>query len=501
MSTLPHPRAFKLRAVSLLAGMVLSCSWVNWADAGISAVHGPGVNSNNFRITTFASGLSFPLGMVQLADGSLLVAVTQTTNYFSVNTGGELLRFTDTYQDGIADGAGAVLYSGLPGGLTSLRMCGNLFFVTGQGPGHPITVLRAGATPASALTFVGAININYPSGGAWEHSHSALAVRPTPGQPGSCDLLFQLGSDQNFAVTTRTATISSTQITGATGTLQGQSIYLLTLTDNVTNVVASNLTRLAQGLRNPAGFAFHPVTGDLYFEDNGIDGLINGNEPLSVDRVNVIAAAQIGNGTVPDYGYPTNYTEYRTGRQVGSGGIPPLFAFQPLPNPFTGSESEGPNDIAFAPPGFPAAVNNGLFVGFHGKWSLAGIANEENPVVFANLANTNYFQFISNDETNIGHLDGLLSTYDSLFLADFSSTGDPGNSVNSGVIYQIKSLVAHNLSYQTGGNALQFNWTRGGVLQQAASLTGPWNTIAAGTNTTNITINPALPQSYYRVRY
>src|SRR5207245_1110245 len=127
----------------------------------------------------------------------------------------------------------------------------------------------------------------------------------------------QLGSDQNFAKTTRTASLSTTQIPGASGTLQGESIYLLTLTDNLTNVVASNLTRLAKGLRNAAGFAFHPVTGDLYFEDNGIDGLANANEPLSADEINFIPAARIGNGTVPDFGFPTNYTEYRTGKVVG----------------------------------------------------------------------------------------------------------------------------------------------------------------------------------------
>jgi glucose/arabinose dehydrogenase len=501
VSAIPHLQWPKLGTAKALAGFVFSCTVMHCSGVGVIGVHGPGVDSNSFRVTVFASGLNFPLGMVQLADGSILVAVTQEANLFTTNNTGQLLRLTDTNQDGIADGPGTVLYNGLPGGLTSLRMCGNLVFVTGAGPGHPMEILRAGATPASPLTFVGAININYPSGPGWEHFHSGLAVRPTPGQPGRCDLLFHLGSDQNFAQTTRTASISSAQIPGATGTLLGQSIYMITIIDNLTNVVATNLTRLAQGLRNPAGYAFQPATGDLYFTDNGIDGLVNVSEPLSADKINFIPAAQIGNGTVPDYGFPTNYTEYRTGRQVGSGGIPPLFAFQPLPNPFTGSESEGPNQIAFAPPGFPPVINNGIFVGFHGIWDVVGIANEENPVVFANLANTNYFQFISNDEPNVGHVDGLLSTYDSLFLADLTSTGDPGNSVNAGVIYQIKSLVAHNLSFQTGDNGLQFSWTRGGVLQQATNVAGPWNTIASGTNAFQITPNLAQSQSFYRVQY
>ena len=56
---------------------------------------------------------------------------------------------------------------------------------------------------------------------------------------------------------------------------------MLTLIDGVAGVTATNLTQVANGLRNPAGFAFHPSTGDLYFQDNGIDGLTDPNEPLS----------------------------------------------------------------------------------------------------------------------------------------------------------------------------------------------------------------------------
>ncbi len=151
--------------------------------------------------------------------------------------------------------------------------------------------------------------------------------------------------------------------------------------------------------------------------------------------------------------------------------------------------------------GFPPALNNGFFVGFHGKWSLAGIANGENPVVFAKLTTTNYFQFIGNDEPNIGHLDGLLANDDSLFLADLTSTGNTDSSLNSGVIYQIKSLAAHVLSSSVSQNSLTLGWSRGGVLQQADSLAGPWNTIAAGTNTVSIPIDPTQPQSFYRAQY
>jgi hypothetical protein len=404
---------------------------------------------------------------------------------------------TDTNHDGIADAPGAVLYNGLPGGQTSLRTSGSLFFVTGQGPGRPISILRAGATPDAPLTLVGSINVNYPPG-SWEHPHSALNLRPTPGQSGSCDLFFQLGSDQNWAKTFRTAGISSAQIAGASGTLEGESIYMLTLIDNGTNVVATNLTRVAKGLRNPAGFAFHPLTGDLYFNDNGIDGLVDPNEPFSVDELNWIPAAQIGNGTVPDFGYPSNYTAYRTGTVVGGGGVQPLVTFQPLPDPFTGSESEGPNDITFAPPGFPAAFNNGIFVGFHGKFDLSGIPNEENPLVFVDLANGSYFQFIGNNEPSIGHLDGLLSTSDSLFLADLTSTGSTGSGGNKGVIYQIKSL-ATRLDFRIHNNALELSWPAG-VLQQSDSLSGPWSDLASAVSPYSVAFDLDHPQTFYRTR-
>ena len=464
-------------------------------NAAPFSIQGPGVNATDFRITVFATNLYYPLGMAQLSDGSLLVAVSQGTSFW--NSIGQIIRLTDTNQNGVADGPGTVLYTGLPGGQSSLRMCANLIFVTGQGAGRPISVLRAGATPSAPLTLVGQINVNYPSGG-WREPHSALGFRPTPGRSGSCDLLFQLGSDQNFAKTTRTATISSAQITGASGTIEGASIHMLTLTDNGTGIVASDLTRIAKGVRNSAGFAFQPGSGDLYFEDNGIDGLVDVNEPLSADEINWIPSAQIGNGTVPDFGFPTNYTAYRTGTIVGGGGVQPLVAFQPLPDPFTGSESEGPSDIAFAPPGFPPGLDNGIFVGFHGKWALAGVANEENPLVFVDLTSTNYFQFIGNDEPNIGHLDGLLSTSDSLFLADLTATGNTDTSGNAGVIYQLKSLMSR-LSFRINNNTLELTWPAG-VLQQADNLSGPWNDVQGATSPYPVGVDHSHNQMFFRTR-
>ena len=423
-------------AMRSLAGVVICASSAALvAQAQTFSITGPGVDPSDFRITEFASGLNYPVGMASLSDGSMIVAVSNGSSFFNTRSG-SLLRLVDTNGDGVSD-VQQTLVDNVPGGkLSALRAAGDLLFVTGQGSGVPISIYRMGAAPTDAPSLQGTMQITYP--GSWLHPHSALAVRETPNQPNTYDLFFQLGSKQNFADTTDTLPFSSTL--GAGGDLAGDAIHLVQITDNGTTLTSSAPIQVATGLRNAAGFAFHPTTGDLYFQDNGIDGLQDANEPTSADELNVIPVADIGT-KVPDFGFPDNYNEYRTGDVIGGSGVQPLVAFHPLPLP-DGEEGEGPNDVAFAPSRFPATLNNGIFVGMHGKFSLGGLNNEENPLVFVNLEDNSYFHFITNDEPGVGHLDGLLSTDDSLFVADISPQGGFGNSnSNSGKIYQIMSLV------------------------------------------------------------
>src|SRR5262245_49578417 len=85
----------------------------------------PIVNPSDFRITTFASGLNYPHGMTALSDGSLLVGVSNPRSGGSFyNSTGQLLRFTDTNGDGIADSAGQILFDNLPGEVTALHQAG-----------------------------------------------------------------------------------------------------------------------------------------------------------------------------------------------------------------------------------------------------------------------------------------------------------------------------------------------------------------------------------------
>lgn len=457
-------------------------------------VQGPGVNPNDFRVTTFASGLSFPMGMAELSDGSLLVTVVQNASFFSGTNPGRIIRLTDTNYNGIADTAGAIVYNNLPPALTSLRVAGNLVFVTG--PPSPIQVLRLGATPASPLTLAGRLILTYPSGWS-QHQHSELGVRQTPGFTNRYDLFFQIGSEYNNAATARTVALTNDSIPGAAGTLAGNAIHCLTIIDNGTTLAATNLIQIASGTRNPAGFTFHPVTGDFYFEDNGIDGA---TEAFSADELNVITRTNLG-GPTEFFGFPTNYFSYRTNAFIGGAGIPPLVVFQPIPDPFTGRESEGPNQITSAPPGFPDGLNTGVFLGFHGIFSSAGLANEENPVIYADPATGNYFHFIPNQQPGVGHLDSLLATRDSLFVADMVTTGNPSSGLNAGAIYQIKSLITPTLptlTLQRTDAQLQLSWNRGG-LQEANTLTGPWTTVADAYSP--LTLPATAAQKFYRTMY
>lgn len=498
-----------MRAISQTINVIymslsfLRTCWVPFILAALSMVHcaaaapvpftieGPGVDPAQFRITTFSSGMNYPLGMAELPDGSLLCASTDGPSYFNANA--RLIRLVDADHDGFADGAPATLFTGLSGGITSVQVAGQLVFVTGQN--RPITVLRMEGGPTAPFVFGGRVSITYPAGG-WLHPHSALGVRVVSADARECELYFQIGSKVNFGVTTQTASLATTNLGGLGGTLLGDSIYRIRFVDRGTNVIATDLTQIASGVRNPAGFAFHPRTGDLYFEDNGIDGLVDANEPFSADELNVLPLAQLAGGGVESYGFPSTYTAYRSNFVVGTTGIRPLVAFQPVSDPFTGAESEGPNDIAFAPPAFPEPLNNGVFVTFHGKFGSGGASNEENPLVFVDLNTTNYFHFIRPRLPGVGHLDGLLRTTDSLFVSDISTNGSLSSGAGRGAIYQIKALVGPAVKIRRAGGQMELSWPAG-ILQSAGSLTNSW---VDDTNASPSRVSPEDLLRFFRTR-
>src|SRR5207249_1946216 len=134
---------------------------------------------------------------------------------------------------------------------------------------------------------------------------------------------------------------------------------------------------------------------------------------------------------------------------------------------------EGANDIVFAPPAFPDGLNTGVCLGFHGRFNAGGTSNEENPVVYANPRTGAYFHFIAGQQAGIGHLDGLLATRDSLFVADLVTTG-------------------------TVGSQIELIWDRG-VLQEAEEVTGSWNDVVDAFSPHRV--QPAAFRKFYRTRY
>ena len=347
-----------------------------------------------------------------------------------------------------------------------------------QSGSERISFLHIGATPADPLTLVGSLDFAFPL--PWEHTTFASAVQPTPGQKGSYNVYFNIGSQYNGVVIgddgsvvldasgnpiyePTTDTVQASGLT--TGTLQGDSIYMVTLRDNNGTPVVSSPLQIAKGLRNAASMEVDPVTGRLLFADNGIDGNDFGNEAWSTDELNAIWPSA-GGGQFNNFGFPYNYTKTIDAPGdpvvvVNPGlGRPPLIAFEPLPDPVLtteGSESEGASGFAISPPMFPSGLNQGVFIGFHGLFSEGGTANDENPLVFADPKTGHYFDFISNNEPNIGHLDEALATSDSLFLADLSSTGDVfgAGGPGQGVIYQIKAINQQPQIAQIAGQTVQ----------------------------------------------
>ena len=396
------------------------------ADEAPFALQGGGlVDLGELRVTVFAEGLAYPHGMAELADGSLLVATSEPTGGSYFRSTGALVRLVDEDEDGVADGPGQVLAGGLPGGLTDVRRAGDLVYAVSAGWEAPgITVLRVGVEPGDPLTVVGTIAFAY--GVTMDHGTYAVATREDPEEPGRHDLFFNVGSLSNDTVG---ATVTASGL--VSGELVDASIYRVRVDDSGPAPVFGAPERIAGGLRNAAGIAVDPRTGDLWFEDNGIDLPDDRIVPLSADELNRLPARRIG-GNVEDYGFPSAYVDYATGERVGKGGLRPEVAFLPV----DGSENEGAAGIALAPPGFPAGLDDGVFVGFHGQWDEVGLANEENPLVYVDRGSGEYVHIVGNDEPGVGHLDGLLATRDALYVSDLTGTGSLVGGA-AGTIYRI----------------------------------------------------------------
>src|SRR5690242_11953688 len=115
-----------LLAVLLALGPVLATAQETTPALGVD----PRIAKDGVQIGVFASGLNFPMGIIQLPDASYLVATSDPTGGSFFQSTGALLRLTDHDGDGRADSNGTVLAGDIPGPLVALQRAGNLIFVT-----------------------------------------------------------------------------------------------------------------------------------------------------------------------------------------------------------------------------------------------------------------------------------------------------------------------------------------------------------------------------------
>ncbi len=389
-------------------------------------LNSPTVDASQFRVTQFAAGLSLPNSMIKAPDGSLLAVISPG---FSTS---QVVRFQDLNSDGFADGPATVLYSNALGGAgTQIRQAGKLLYI-GEFGTSSITALAPGTLSSDPLSAVGALQFQYPAGHA--HPTAGLAVRPTPGSPGSVDLIFNIGSQFNDGLSIDPVVVGGFGL--APTPLQGDSLYMLTINESGSTPQASNLRQIATGIRNVYGLAFDPISGDLVFADNAIDeaNVTATSEPFMADELNRIPAALLGQ-SILKFGYPNCYQAYRTNVTVEisagdcNGVTQSLINFHPVPNNPGGFRSEGPAEIAFAPALFPSLFRNGIFVGFSGGVGPGGL-NNQNALVFVDSNFSQLIHFIESGTPRVGNILGVYSTEDSLFIADWGGSS----------IYQITAV-------------------------------------------------------------
>ncbi|GAB4169600.1 MAG: sorbosone dehydrogenase family protein [Thalassobaculales bacterium] len=125
----------------------------------------------------------------------------------------------------------------------------------------------------------------------------------------------------------------------------------------IQRLVEGRLETVARGVRNSVGFDFHPLTGHLWFTDNGRDHM---GDDLPPDELNHAPAAGL------DFGFP---------RCHGRGILDPEFGGDGGCQGVTmAAQALGPHVAAlgmafYTGTAFPAAYRNQIFIAEHGSWN------------------------------------------------------------------------------------------------------------------------------------
>jgi glucose/arabinose dehydrogenase len=465
-------------------------------------------NNTTVAASTVATALDYPYGMVRTSAGIL---VGQT----SPNTPGGIEGGPSTGSVWLIPTRGPAqqVISNLGGVVTAVRASrdGLILVDSGAGSGRHMTFYNQNFQQIADVTF------QY-SDPAWDHSTGMSFVVP---RGGADRIFFIVGSEFDSQPTTGTVTASGL----FTSTLNPDSVYMIDVQYNGSSVRALGAPQqVAKGLRNPYGITLD-ANSNLVIGDNGQDGAHNPNEK-GADTLNVVPRSQIGT-TVLDFGFPNTYTDFNTGTRINPqpGVSNPLVAFIPVSDSHGVLQySEGLSGLDFVAP--PCAMpfvggQGGVFVGFHGVKNGTGSGNTQNAFLYYDFASGRYYPIVDGGTNGVGHLNTVLVSGNSLFLADFATAGivDGPGGQNSGAIYEFTfsgtgialCLTPSSLSFgnqavattsavkkvtvkNTGAGQLTFtnitiNGINSGDFAQTDNCTG---SIAAGKScTVNVTFTPS----------
>ncbi|MBI2845066.1 MAG: PQQ-dependent sugar dehydrogenase [Chloroflexi bacterium] len=264
-----------------------------------------------FAVAVFAEGLNKPTSIALAPDGRLFVA----------EVGGEIVILEDADGDGFAESQKLFAeFAGQPLGIAFRPSTGELY----ASFGGVIAILpdRDGDDRADGLVRI----IELPADG-W-HRNNGIAFGPDG------RLYITLGSSCNACE-------------------EGDPWRGTIL---VANPDGSNARGYAKGLRNVYDLAFHPLTGELYATDNGVDDLGPDLPPEELNRI-------VEGG---DYGWPYCY-----GQNLPNPNFLPKTSCADKITPVAEMEPHSSADgmVFYTGGQFPAEYRNNLFVALWGSWS------------------------------------------------------------------------------------------------------------------------------------
>ena len=120
---------------------------------------------------------------------------------------------------------------------------------------------------------------------------------------------------------------------------------------------------VARGIRNTVGFDWSPVTGELWFTDNGRDNL---GDNIPNDELNRIPSGSGLNASAPHFGYPYWHNAAIPDPDYGSGHDASEFT---LPAQELGPHVASLGMRFYTGSMFPAEYQNDIFIAEHGSWN------------------------------------------------------------------------------------------------------------------------------------